>query len=680
MRKTKCSDIFTGIIETECRERYLAVQVRLNNARSEPRFEAVDTTGLHPITKEYGTVCGYSSEFYGEMGIAELRASYFSCHTREQGSEEFAFNFNLIMVDQHGEEMTYNVSKTCTLPLPLSPREVICEMDYMEVNIDRTVPYPITGGGVEPQNWDSTISSVHSLASSDWQLMFLKEGPRSAPLSLSKAHELGYRLHFTPGRVLLRTPYGRPFSFISVVNGVPVEAIHAVLFSRQRWSVVIFDLVAACSADEGSFDGTTLNWQVPAMTFPLSSHAGFVSKTVNIGVNGKLLDPQITADRGYTLSTAGDKVDISIPFDAEGGRRHRFVAHNAYLEIYTIYLYYEGVFMDSVHTESRYWHTKFLMTPLLPHFPLTVNQTILEERIFTVYLGNIPSDVVLATVSINDHEFSVAMATQSGYTIVEVPHANRTHGYVMKVPFEDPIVRKWYFREGFLKYLLNVNFTLNVINQEDYYFHVSSFEARIHDVYPPSFNGHCMDHGILFKLDHKEFDHMWDITIGDHPLTEQFAAEQGYLMVNDSQSVLLDVPLFSPGYVYEGINLHRFFGSFEILSRDARTQEIQKYSAKRCPFQTTQIIVCSPRGVMTVVADVIKSTPQAIPQRTTLLDPTCRPKETDDTRVLFEFELSTCGTTLKVKNGMMIFENIIIFEPENIPSVRPVITRDTTFE
>ncbi|XP_063043236.1 uncharacterized protein LOC134437670 [Engraulis encrasicolus] len=673
--KAMTGEVPTGIIETECRDRYLEVNVRLDNAMSEPRFEAIGSSGLHPLTKEYGAMCGYYTAMFRDTKIAEMRASYFACHTK-QDSDGFTFNL-LIMI---GEEMTYTVSKTCTLPLPLSPREVICELDYMEVITDSTVPYPISEGGVEHQSWDSLFSTVHSLASPDWQLMFLKEGQQSPPLSLTKARQLGYRLHFAPGRVVLRTPYNGPLSLLTTVDGVPVEVVHAVLFSRQRWSAVIFDLVAVCSADQGSFDGTKLKWQVPAVTLPLSGHAGLVSEDIHVGVKGRLLDPQVAAEWGYNLTFDGDRVNISIPFGAAGGQKHSFVAQNTYLEIYSIYLYYKGVFMDSIHTESRHWYTKLLMTPLLPHVPFTVNRTILEERSFTVYLRNIPLDVVLTTVNINDHQFAAGMATDSEFTIVEVPHDNRTHGYVLKVPFEDPIVRKWYFREGVLKYLLNVNFTLNIMNQEDYYFHQASFEARIHDVYPPSFDGQCMDHGIVFKLLHNEFDFMWNVTIGEHPLTEQFAAMQGYHMVNDSQGVVLDVPLFTPGYVYEGISLERFFGSFEILSKDARTREIQKYSAKRCPFQTTELIVCSPRGVMIVAVDVQKSTPQAVPQRTTLLDPLCTPKETDDSRVLFEFQLSTCGTVHKVKDGMVTFENMILFEPEHIPSTKPVITRDTTFE
>ncbi|XP_076144497.1 uncharacterized protein LOC143127078 [Alosa pseudoharengus] len=366
---------------------------------------------------------------------------------------------------------------------------------------------------------------AYTQASSGWQLMFLKEGQTSAELSLDEAREQGYRLHFTPGRVLLRMPYGKPLSHDSLV---------------------------------------------PIVTFPLSSHAGFESKNISIGVHGTLLDPQVTADRGYSLSIGKGMVDIGIPYGAEGGHRQSFVLHNTYLEFYLIYLYYECVFMDSFHTENRHRHTKVLMTQSLPHVPITIN-------------------------------------------------------------------------------------------------------------HPPSFSGLCQEHGIVFKLAHEEFHHMWDITIGNNLLTEQYAVRQGYLMANDSQGILLDVPLFTPGYLYEDIDLDQFFGTFEILSRDAKTQEIQQHSVKRCPFPTTELIVCSTGGVMTVVTSVVKSIPKADPQRTTLLDTTCKPKEMDETRVLFEFDLTTCGTRMKVKNDLMIFENTIMFEQEPFPSHRPVITRDTTF-
>lgn len=45
----------------------------------------------------------------------------------------FMFNFNLIGTHEE-EEVTYTFNKTCSPSLPWSDREVICEVNYMEVS------------------------------------------------------------------------------------------------------------------------------------------------------------------------------------------------------------------------------------------------------------------------------------------------------------------------------------------------------------------------------------------------------------------------------------------------------------------------------------------------------------------------------------------------------------------
>lgn len=49
-----------------------------------------------------------------------------------QNDEVFTFNFNLIM-DHEGDEVTYELSQTCSPTLPWSSREITCEANYMEV-------------------------------------------------------------------------------------------------------------------------------------------------------------------------------------------------------------------------------------------------------------------------------------------------------------------------------------------------------------------------------------------------------------------------------------------------------------------------------------------------------------------------------------------------------------------
>lgn len=59
--------------------------------------------------------------------------------------------------------------------------------------------------------------------------------------------------------------------------------------------------------------------------------------------------------------------------------------------------------------------------------------------------------------------------------------------------------------------------------------------------------------------------------------------------------------------------------------------------------------VCSADGTMTVVATPGATWPSVQPERTSLLDRTCKPKQTSGARVLFEFKLNSCGTKATVR-------------------------------
>lgn len=58
--------------------------------------------------------------------------------------------------------------------------------------------------------------------------------------------------------------------------------------------------------------------------------------------------------------------------------------------------------------------------------------------------------------------------------------------------------------------------------------------------------------------------------------------------------------------------------------------------------------VCSASGVATVVTTPGATWPSVDPARTRLLDSHCRPRETDGLRVLFQFQLDSCGTRAMV--------------------------------
>ncbi|XP_045577673.1 uncharacterized protein [Salmo salar] len=609
-------------------------------------------------------------------GHAELRASYFSCHTDNQDDEVFTFSFNLITAAS-GVETTYTVTATCSLPLPWSPREVSCEENYMEVSMRSDVSCLY---GTTTDAWTAALATAHHSATSTWQVMFQQEGQQLIPMSFSEARELGYVFHLTQGRLVFRSPY-TPRSVmgsVSMVNGSLVEVVHPILFSRQRWVVMMVDWIVACSTNEGLYDGVQLVWQTPTLLSPLVSVlSGLESSKISMGVAGQLLDEPITAERGYSLDIGDTTVQISIPFNAAGGYRKSFVMDNMYHEFYVVRLYYEQIFLDDCGVETRLRLHRPMNTSLLIQHLSIINQTVLEDRVFTVYLGNLSYDVDLVAVKLNGHNFTILEANKSGLIITMVPQPDSTlHAYILRVPFEDA-VHKLYSTEGLLQFSLDINYTLVILPQEEPYYYLASVVAQFNDVFPPVFNGVCNEKSISFQMDHKPFDYLWEVGVGRYLLTPNLAAKWGYIMQNDSKSLTLEVPLFSVGYTYKDINLKQFYGSFEIHSRLPKTFEVTSSLAKACLFQTTEVIVCSTEGVVTVVTDVALAIPGAEPKRTFLLDSTCRPQETDDTRVLFSFGLHTCGTRVQVDHQHVTYENEINVEHTIQSVTEPFKTRDT---
>ncbi|XP_070786321.1 uncharacterized protein [Enoplosus armatus] len=553
-----------------------------------------------------------------------------------------------------GKEVTYAFNNTCSPSLPWSPREVTCEANYMEVSVRSEVTCP---SGTMKDDWNA-LKSAHGSTTSDWQVAFQIAEEQLPSMNLSEARKRGYVFHLTDGRLVFRTPYGQPDSLSTEVNGVPVEVVHATLFSRQSWVVLMVDLVATCSMHEGSYDDSGyMMWETPEELYP-----SLDGTKLNFGLNGELVEQPVAEERGYIVEKHNTTVQICIPYNADGGYRKSFVAGDLY-EFYVFHLYLEQILVDEDHVETRLRFHRTLATPMLPYHVFTENHTVLEERTFAVYLGDVPDDVALAAVHLNGQEFTVPFTNTSSHTITEVVHPNNTHGYTLKVPFDDPVIVQQFSKEdAVLQYRLNINYTLTVLPGNESYYHLSSIEALLTDVSPPAFDAICSESGISFKLDHRPFDYMWEICIGSDPLTSELAAQHGYIMSNDSQGLLLDVPLFTHGFKYKDITLKGFFGTFEILVQDRETSEVQSSTVKTCLFSTTELIMCSTDGRMTVVADLSLVIPSGgVPARTNLINKYCGPKEADGTRALFSFPFNSCGSIVKLGKENVTYQNEIVY-------------------
>lgn len=76
------------------------------------------------------------------------------------------------------------------------------------------------------------------------------------------------------------------------------------------------------STDSGTFESGWLLWEVPQVIGPLvGEEVTFQSQSMRIGVDGGLLDEATAAARGLLVVQHGKKIQIGIPFGAEGGHR-----------------------------------------------------------------------------------------------------------------------------------------------------------------------------------------------------------------------------------------------------------------------------------------------------------------------------------------------------------------------
>uniref|UniRef100_A0A3B4UXA6 ZP domain-containing protein n=1 Tax=Seriola dumerili TaxID=41447 RepID=A0A3B4UXA6_SERDU len=641
-------------VQSECRDRYLWIQVA---SVQTPRFEAVDGNGVHSISEQLASRCGYTISTFKMDGFTTFRASYYSCFTHNQNDEVFTFRFNVI-VSGGGGWISRPVSAVCS-GLIWTHREIICEEDYME---------------------------AQKTAGAAWQLMFLQSDGQVSSMSISEAQTQGYSLTTTTQRMVLRSQYKQPHAKVIMVDGVPVEVIQVSLLFKRKLMVAMIDMSMACTVNSGSFDGAWLLWDVPWIMTPLVEEAvRFESQNLSVGVEGVLLDEPTATTRGFSLVQQGRLVQIRVPLGAEGGYRKSLVVNNMYKELYVIFLLYEHVFSllheDSSSINTRHRMLRVLDTPLLCRPPFSLDQTISDDQVFSIYLGNIPADVILEEVWINRKQLMMAENVERAISISPVVHVNGSRAYELRLPFEDAAVHWMYLGGGVVQYSIDINFTLTIMPQGDSYYHHTLITAQIFNAFPPEITAQCSDRGITFSLVRPpRAESLWEVGVDHEPLTSQLAAQRGYSLHHDTHKTNLEVPVFSIGYTYEGINLSDFYGTFKLLLRDSKTLEVQTSTSKRCLFKTEDMIVCSADGTMTVVMTPTATWPTVRPERTSLLDRTCGPKQADRSRVLFEFKVDSCGTRAMVGESYMVYENEILHDRQLIADGPNFITRESQFK
>ncbi|MGH0176485.1 UNVERIFIED_CONTAM: hypothetical protein FKN15_072916 [Acipenser sinensis] len=499
--------------------------------------------------------------------------------------------------------------------------------------------------------------------SGDVRVVFHQTGMTPKTMTAEDARTAGYLVNSTSSRVILRSPYGMPMSEVLLVSGIPVEVVRATVFYKQRWMLLLVDTSAACAKNPSVFDGTYLSWVTPRLITPLVLHpTKFLDKRFTMGVEGRALDEVTAISREYQLLVNRTAVEICIPFGAVGGYRK-------YNQVYEIDLFLEHQWADDLWEVTQHRSFKPARSPYLPETPYVVNNTVLSEKDFTVTLGNFKPDVELKNLTLNGVPLTLPEAQNRGVKISEVLHPNDTKDFVLKVPFDNPLVSVEYIGALIRRYTLNINYTLNIVPQNEPYFHPAAIVCDVKDVNLPDVKSFCTNRSVVFKVTPGNMDSSWELCIGSRPLPYTIAEPK----------ITIELPLFSIGYIYEDISLRGLTVRVELNMRNIKTLQVEKQFVQRCPIPTRELLVCFPNGVVTVVAVTMEPIPVVDPSKTTLLDKTCKPKEFDSTRALFTFGVNTCGTRSQIVGNYLIYENEVLYTRALFPPSAPVITRDSEY-
>lgn len=80
------------------------------------------------------------------------------------------------------------------------------------------------------------------------------------------------------------------------------------------------NILLICATDSSSFKDGWLLLEVPRVMSPLIGEGvGFQSNSIRLGVDGMLLEESLAAARGLRVVQHGQKIQIGVPFGAEGG-------------------------------------------------------------------------------------------------------------------------------------------------------------------------------------------------------------------------------------------------------------------------------------------------------------------------------------------------------------------------
>uniref|UniRef100_K7GAB4 ZP domain-containing protein n=1 Tax=Pelodiscus sinensis TaxID=13735 RepID=K7GAB4_PELSI len=536
---------------------------------------------------------------------------------------------------------------SCPLGAPWSPREIVCEENYMEVSARGAERCQLRPADGETQPCVSPLQAQGALKQV-WQV----------GMPATMAHSLGYGVNTTATRVLFRAPYGTTQSERATVEGLDVEMARATVFYKQAWMMLMVDTAIACPVTVVS--ATTLSWETPRILPSLVLWPErYRDERVQMGLDGRLIDAATITRNGYALLTDARLVRVVVPIGAPGGLMQvRGPAGQ------------QGPLCGwGLHQALGGWgdvKTELTVQPIIVGFRTGwpprpchgFNSPRLCGRVHRwqrrLVQGKGPGE--------GGGPLSHHQAQDCGFDPHEEPNPNGK-AFALRVPFADPLVQQQYLHGPLRRYTLHLNYTLRLVPTGQTFAQPGLVTCDVPDAVPPTFQGSCEPGALVLVMTRGSLDRFWVPYVGEQPLSQQ-AAPHSYQVSDDGHHFRLAVSLLAPGLAYESISLHWLAARLEFSLRDNKTLAVLASFSIVCTFPTGQLLVCLPNGTMVATVRSLDTRPALDPRRTHLRDPSCGPVASDSSQALFSFSLASCGTTRQFEGDSLVYENEVTFVPE----------------
>ncbi|MGH0184981.1 UNVERIFIED_CONTAM: hypothetical protein FKN15_027635 [Acipenser sinensis] len=500
-----------------------------------------------------------------------------------------------------------------------------------------------------------------------WKIVFHLPANRKTTMTVAQAMTNGYGINTTPTRILVRAAYNSTESQPQVIQTVPMAVLRSTTFYKQRWMVMMVDTALACPTDGTAFTEQMITWNVPRVLPPLVPTPQITTLDVQMGVDGRKLDPATIHNRDYKLDVGPQLITVKIPVGADGGYYKSHVLDNTYVISYSIEPMLEHTWQDGPE-KTKYTVLHPITTPFMPRPPVVTNNTVPKARVFNVTLGTFLPDVELVKIIVGPETLTVPEANLKGYNVQEHVFPNGSKTYTLQVPFEDPNVKQKVTPPDTRTYILPLTYLLNIVPENTPFTHPAVVEAILKDIIPPTVTGYCDGAAFYTMVTYGNMGRNWVPFVGSRELGGSLLALYKYNA--NATNFWMTVPYNSVDATYEVISSLGIRSRLDLTLKDIGTMVVVADFSLSCSFPT-KMIDCFTNGTMAALAVKVESVPSLSPSQLTLRDPSCRPLQSDATNAVFYFNVNSCGTTRRDSIKL----SILVVEPETLLTPSPPLSR-----